>query len=218
MTLKQRLLATPLVLGERISRLGRGSAGCAEAMALPLLSFEVEGPGHHFWHKSSSVQLGEIAIAAGMGGPFRFSVAEQGRATLMVSNGAGGTVQLGGRLYSNHGAQPLLYLPGEAYSCSFDDPHGIALSLPITRLAQAALQLAEERGLPSLPLALLQQPRLFSTEGESGHLGQFLQRTLGLVDLGLAKGQLTPVTPALERALIQQLCVLLFPQLLRVAA
>ena len=213
MSLKQRLQATPLVLGESSSRLGCGAEGCAEAMALalPLLSFAVAGPERDFWHKSSSVQLGEIAIATGMAGPFSFTVAEQTRATLMVSWGGGATVEIGGRSHHNDGAQPLLYLPGEAYRCRFDDPHGLALSLPINRLAAAALQLAESRGCAGLPLAVLQQPRLFETTGHCGHLAQLLRRTLGLVDQALATGQLPQAAPALEGALIRQLSLLLLP-------
>jgi hypothetical protein len=40
---------------------------------------------------------------------------------------AGAEVRLGGSRYQNHGDQPLLYLPGEAYDCAFADPHGLRI-------------------------------------------------------------------------------------------
>jgi hypothetical protein len=204
------------MLGESISRIGQGADSCALelALALPLMGFDAQGPERQFWHKSSSLMLGDIAVAAGMGGPFRFSVGEQERATLMVSGGAGAEVRLGGSCYRNHGGQPLLYLPGEAYDCAFADPHGLALSLPTRRLAASALAMAQSCGLEGLDLGVLQRPHLFDTHGRSGRVAALLRRSFALVDRGLATQQLAGIIPSLERMVTQQLCGLLYPQLL----
>lgn len=217
MSLKQRLQATPLMLGENISRLGRGGDRCALelALAVPLLQFDVAGPDRLFWHKTSSVKVGELALAAGMSAPFSFAVAEQERATLMVAGRGGADVLIGGQHLRNSANAPLLYLPGEAYRCSFSDPDGLALSLPIAGLASRALALVSRQGLRGIDLGVLQQPRLFAAHGDAGRIGALLRRTLTLIDSALRTQQLAGAAAALENALIQQLCLLIYPELLQ---
>ena len=217
MSMKQRLLATPLMLGESISQLGCGGDRCAMemALALPLLQFDVAGPERLFWHKTSSVMVGELALAAGISAPFSFAVAEHNRATLMVAGGGVAEVLLGGQRLRNSADEPLLYLPGEAYRCSFHDPHGLTLSLPITGLASRALTLAGQRGLRGLDLGVLQRPQLFEAQGDAGRLALLLRRTLGLIDSALRSQQLAGSAAALEDTLMKQLCLLLYPELLQ---
>jgi hypothetical protein len=50
-----------------------------------MLQFDVAGPDRLFWHKTSSVKAGELALAAGMSAQFSFAVAEQERSALMVA-------------------------------------------------------------------------------------------------------------------------------------
>jgi hypothetical protein len=184
------------------------------AKTIQVISIEPIGGSDNYVHKSASCDIGSIALSAGMGSAFRFSVDDHDTATLMLSTGGSAQVRIGNSTYISDPQSPAVYLAGERYSCQIRQANGIELRLDRQKLAQRALVMAEQVGRDSLDCCRLYQPwQVRSDNHLSMGLVAMLSRTLTYLDLTTL--ELSGDTLArIETLIYQQIAAMLYPELL----
>lgn len=207
-----------LAVGHGLARLEQDPDICANhiARAVPLRHLSPLVNRTPYRNRTYSLELEGVAISNGHGTPFQMQVEDQDRPSLLVSLGGQASIKLGGQVYDNTPDQPLFFLSGEAFGCSFLEANALIMSLDPTRLARTVMQMAERVQRDGIDLGRLQQPLVVDTGSwVSQHLARMLLTTLHLLDLSLQQGNDQPGCRAgISDMLCSQVAGLLYPSLL----
>jgi hypothetical protein len=187
----ERVLATPLAIGNRRALVSVNPSDCALRIhsSLPIQDLTLLGDLADYAHKSVRFDLGSLGIAIGLGSPFRYQVDDHAAVCFHLSFGGLGRFEIGGQYLDANLDQPGLYLPGEAYRCEIRNPHGLLITTQVESIATQALILAEEAGLDHLDLSLLQRPVAIGVAQDAHRqLLGLMRKTLSLLDVDQGLG------------------------------
>ena len=207
-----------LILGHHQAQLQHDPVICADhiSQAVPVHDFVPIHRNGRYQNRTYSLALDGVAISNGQGTPFAMAVAEQPRPSLLLCLGGQASIQLGGHCYSNSPDQPLLFLPGEPFGCTFHQASALIMSFEPSRLARTAMAMAEKVQLDGLNLQRLQDPLAVDTgTWLNQHLSRLLHTTLQLLDHALENPQTSgPPGANFSELLTSQMAGFLYPCLL----
>ena len=184
-------MGTPLAIGNRRASIRDRSSDCAMRIhpSLPIQAVSPLGDPGDYAHKSTTFDLGSLGIAIGLGSPFRYQVDDHSTVCFHLSLGGLGRIEMAGQYFDINLDQPGLYMPGEAYRCEIDNPHGLVITTEVELIATQALVLAEEACLDHLDLSLLQRPLAIAADQNiHSQLLGLMRKTLCLLDGGQGLG------------------------------